>query len=115
MKKFIQQERNSFNFAFNGLKLLFTEKHFLIHLCFAMLAIILGFYLKIDQTEWMIIVLCIAVVLAAEAANTAIEKLVDHISLDRTPEAKIIKDIAAGMVLITAVASAVIGTFIFVF
>ncbi|MFK8044684.1 MAG: diacylglycerol kinase family protein [Crocinitomicaceae bacterium] len=115
MKKFIQKEQRSFKVAFNGLKILLNETHFIAHLCFAALAILLGFLFKIDDIEWMLIALCIAMVLAAEATNTAIERITDYISLEKTPEAKIIKDIGAAMVLITAIGSLVVGILVFVF
>lgn len=113
MKEFIQKEKHSFKFAFNGLWLLLKEKHIVIHLIFAFLAITIGFIQQISQTEWFIITICITMVLVAEAINTAIEKIVDYISLEKTTEAKIIKDIGAGMVLLTAISSGIIGAIIF--
>jgi len=115
MKAFIQKEKRSFKVAFNGLKVLLFETHFIFHLCFATLAVIFGFMTEIETSEWVMIIICIAMVLAAEAANTAIEKTVDYISADRTSEAKIIKDIGAAMVLITAIGSLIVGVMIFLF
>ena len=53
-------------------------------------------------------------VLAAEGFNTAIERLVDLVSPDFHPVAGDVKDVAAGAVLICAIAAAIIGMIIFI-
>ncbi|MDP3469737.1 MAG: diacylglycerol kinase family protein [Daejeonella sp.] len=109
MKKFFA----GFGFAFNGIMYTFnTQLNFRLH-CFA--AIILGllcFYLELNRTEWLWIIAAIAIVLMAELANTAIESLVDLISPEYNIKAGLIKDIAAGMVLIAAIMSLAIGILI---
>jgi len=71
------------------------------------------FFFGITRTEWIVIILCIGVVIAAELFNTAIERLVDLVSPERHPIAGQVKDIAAGAVLVCAVAAAIIGIIIF--
>ena len=115
MKKFILKEIRSFKYAFNGIRWLVLERHFMIHLVFALAAIILGVLLEISQTEWLAIIICITLVITAEAINTVIEKTIDYISLDKTPMAKKIKDMSAGMVLVTAISSIIIGVLVFLF
>ena len=80
----------------------------------AMAVIIAGIVLGITRTEWIMVVMCIGTVIAAELFNTAIEKLVDLVSPERHPVAGRGKDIAAGAVLICAVAAAIIGLIIFI-
>ena len=80
----------------------------------AMAVIIAGIVLGITRTEWIMVVMCIGTVIAAELFNTAIEKLVDLVSPERHPVAGRVKDIAAGAVLICAVAAAFIGLIIFI-
>lgn len=80
----------------------------------AMAVIIAGIVLGITRTEWIMVVMCIGTVIAAELFNTAIEKLVDLVSPERHPVAGQVKDIAAGAVLICAVAAAIIGLIIFI-
>ncbi|MDA6987305.1 diacylglycerol kinase family protein, partial [Escherichia coli] len=63
---------------------------------------------------WTVVVLCFGVVIAAELFNTAIERLVDLVSPERHPVAGQVKDIAAGAVLVCAVAAAIIGLIIFI-
>ena len=104
----------SFGYAWFGLKHAFaTQTNFRIHLLLAALAILMGIGFHITAMEWMIISICIGMVLFAELVNTALEKLADVVQKDHHPEIKLVKDIAAGAVLILAVISAVIGVIIF--
>ena len=72
-----------------------------------------GFYLSITAIEWCVILLCIAMVIGLELVNTALENLVDLVTLERKPLAGKIKDIAAGAVLIVSILSVIIGVIIF--
>jgi diacylglycerol kinase len=104
-----------FAVAFNGIVQCFrTELNFKIQLIATLTVVILGFIFNITQTQWFVIILCCAMVLALELINTAIEKLCDMISKDFHPTIKIVKDTAAGAVLVTAIGSAVAGAVIFV-
>jgi undecaprenol kinase len=103
----------SVSFAINGLKLALHEKHFKIHLVAAVLCITFGFLLKINITEWFVILICIGAVLSLEIINTAIEHLVDLVEPNYNPKAGAIKDLAAGAVLIFSIFSAVVGFLIF--
>ena len=75
--------------------------------------IILGWVFQIDAMEWMVILLCITAVLTLEMINTAIEKLCDVVHPGYHPQIKVIKDIAAGAVLLAAVGSVIAGAIIF--
>lgn len=105
---------SSFKYALQGILYFFTrDKNGKIELCFAVLAIALGFVCNISQLEWCAIIFCIGIVLAFEMLNAAIEKIADFIEPLYNEKIKIIKDVAAGAVLIPAVASLVIGIIIF--
>jgi diacylglycerol kinase len=84
-----------------------------IHLVIALFVIAAGFYFHVTVTEWCILVFAIALVISLELINTAIENLVDLVTLERKPLAGKIKDIAAAAVLVSAIASAVVGMVIF--
>jgi diacylglycerol kinase len=104
----------SFTYAFSGIKTTFTsETNFKIHLLAAIMAIVLGFAVNISNTEWGVIILCIAFVLSMEMINTAIEKLCNVVHNDAHPVIKMVKDIAAGAVLVAAASSLIIGVIIF--
>lgn len=114
-KTFSLKERLcSFKFAFKGiLYLVKTQHNFWIHLFATLVVVAAGFIFDISRAEWIILSLTIGVVLAAEAFNTAIELLVDKISPEYNKTAGLIKDVAAGAVLLIAIVAAVIGIMIF--
>jgi undecaprenol kinase len=101
---------NSFYYAFAGLWfLLRTQRNARIHVALGAVACILGYWLGISRVEWAIIFCAIAGVIILEGLNTAIEAAVDLASPQIHPLAKHAKDLAAGMVLVAAIASALIG------
>ena len=104
----------SFGFAWNGIRDCFlTQVNFRIHLLLTVLAILLAIVLHISTTEWLFVLLCIANVLLAEMVNTAIEKLCDMVEKNFHPTIKLVKDISAGAVLVTALMSLITGIIIF--
>ena len=104
----------SFKYSINGVKYVFTtQRNIIIQLIFGILAVILGFLFKISLFEWLILSITIFLVLFAEFMNTAIETTVDLITEEYNEKAKIIKDVAAGAVLITALNSIIVGLIIF--
>ena len=115
MKYDLKKQLRSFGYAWKGIQsCVGKEQNLSFHLIAAMAVIIAGIVLGITRTEWIMGVMCIGTVIAAELFNTAIEKLVDLVSPERHPVAGQVKDIAAGAVLICAVAAAIIGLIIFI-
>ena len=109
--KFIQ----SLQFAIRGIITFFCYvTNGQIQLVAAIIVVTLGLVFQIGAMEWLVVVLCITVVLTLEMINTAIEKLCDVVQPDYHPQIKIIKDIAAGAVLIAALGSVIAGAIIFV-
>ena len=105
----------SFKYAFKGIAHVFVHEHNMwIHLLASVCVVFAGFYFHINSTEWVFITLAIGMVIAAEIFNSAIEKLVDFISPNQNEKAGLIKDIAAGAVLICALTAAIIGCIIFI-
>ena len=110
-----QNRVKSFGFAIQGIIVFFkTQVNAWIHLIAALLAVGVGYVLNIDRWEWCAIVFAIALVLVAELLNTALEFLTDLASPSVHPLAKKVKDIAAGAVLVAAIASAIIAAIIFI-
>ena len=105
----------SFGYAFTGIyDLLRSEPNTRIHLLATVCALIAGILFRISKTEWCIILIVIALVWAAEAFNTVIEKLTDHLFPEYHEKARFAKDISAGAVLVCAMAALVCGLIIFV-
>ena len=103
----------SFYFAFAGLAYLFrTQRNARIHAILGACACALGFWLGISRVEWAVLVFTIALVLILEGLNTAVEAAIDLASPKIHPLAKAAKDLAAGMVLIGAMASVAVGLLI---
>ena len=114
-KKEIKSLGNSFKYAGEGIWTSFkSERNMKIHVFMMFLVILFGFLLHISLKEWIICIILFSLVIGAELFNTAIETTVDMISLEKSPQAKLAKDISAGAVLILAIASAIIGLIIFI-
>jgi len=109
LKKFLK----SFAYAFQGICEAFSERNFSIQLVIGTIAVTASFVLNIPMFQKMIVVLCTALVLATEAMNSAIERLLNFISREHLEEIRAIKDLMAGAVLIFAIASFIIGIWIF--
>lgn len=106
--------RTSFAWSIQGIGAFFrSERNAKIEGGVALGVIVAGFVFKIDRFEWIAVTLAIGLVLAAEAFNTALEVLADAVHPERHPLVGRAKDIAAGAVLIAAIAATVIGLIIF--
>lgn len=101
--------------ALRGLSFLARhEPNMRLHLGVAAIVSLAGLQLGLSLTEWQWIVLAIALVLMAETLNTAVEQTCNAISREFHPAIKAAKDVAASAVLISAIAAALIGAFVFV-
>lgn len=106
--------KKSFLVAFRGLFLMIkSERNARIHFSAAILVVIAGFIFKIAITEWMIVLILIALVISAEMFNTAVEKLADLTEPNENHQVMDLKDIAAGAVLWISIVSVIIGIIIF--
>jgi diacylglycerol kinase (ATP) len=113
-KNSIRKLIKSFGYAFSGICRLFrSESNVRIHLFATLCALTAGILLRISKTEWCVILIVIALVWAAEAFNTALEKLTDHLFPECHETARFAKDLAAGAVLVCAMAAFVCGLIIF--
>lgn len=109
----IRKTINSFRYALNGIKIAINQRNLRIHITVAVLVVFAGFYLKISTVEWAIVCLITGLVISLELVNTAIESLVDLATSEYHILAKTAKDVAAGAVLVSAIASVFIGILIF--
>jgi diacylglycerol kinase (ATP) len=105
----------SFKYAFRGFWLLLRNEHnSRIHLLAAIVAIALGFILKINLLEWSVLVLVISIVIITELFNTSIETISDIIDNKWNESIRNAKDYAAAAVLVAAIISVAAGGFIFI-
>jgi diacylglycerol kinase len=104
----------SFSYAITGIRKSFWgQRNLKVQLVAAIVTVGAGFYFGITATEWCIILITIGLVLGLEMINTAIEEVVDLVTLERKPQAGKIKDIAAGAVLLVSILAVAIGVIIF--
>ena len=104
----------AFRYAFKGAWLLLkNEPSIQVQFSMAIIVTIAGFFFQISQTEWILQLLAIGLVLAIEGLNTAVEKIADFIHPDFHTKIGDIKDVAAGAVTFAAIIAAVIGVIIY--
>ncbi len=104
----------SFGYAVQGIKDAFkSEPNLRFHFLASFIVISFASYLKFNIIEFSILILTIIFIIALELINTVIEKLVDMYSKEISESARVIKDISAGIVLIGAFGSIIIGVLLF--
>ncbi len=115
-QKFSLKKRiHSFRYAIEGLVAFFKEEHNArIHLVASCIVLSTGFFLKISQMEWIAILFAISIVFITELINTSIERVADYISPEFHPKIKLIKDLAAGAVLVAALFAILVGSLVFI-
>ncbi|EKE19098.1 MAG: hypothetical protein ACD_9C00139G0002 [uncultured bacterium] len=114
MMEEIRRFRRSLKHAFDGIGYaLKHEKNFRIEILFAFLVVGLIFVLKVKNWEAIILILMVMWVLISELTNTVLERVVDILKPRIHPYARLIKDLMAAVVLISAVSSVVVGLIIF--
>lgn len=105
----------SFGYAWNGVRLALRGEHnFRIHTIAALLVVAAGCFFELSPNEWIAVVGAIGAVCAAELFNSALEALADRITAEQDPLIGRAKDMAAGAVLLVAIAAAIIGLIVFV-
>ena len=104
----------SVKYALRGMFLLIkTEHSIMVQFVIAIIMTVLGLILDISATEWMFQFLAIGLVLVAESANTAVEKLSDFVHSEYHKEIGFVKDIAAGAPAFAAIIAMIIGCIIY--
>ena len=104
----------SFNSAIEGFIYVFrTQRNMRLHFIIGLGVILMGLFLNFSYLELIILCLTIAFVLFAEMFNTALEHTIDIVTEDFHPLARIVKDISAGAVLLSAIAAIIVGYTLF--
>ncbi len=103
----------SFGYALSGVSYALKHNQNLrIHFVAAMLTVLASIFFRVGAFEMGILGVMILLVIVTEMINTAIEQMVNYVVREHTKEAKIAKDVSAGMVLLTAVGSVIVGVLI---
>ncbi len=110
----IRRHKISFKHAWDGvLYTIKSQPNFQFHLCAMVLVIIGGIFFQIKAVEWLILIFTFNFVLVAEMLNTSVESVVDLITQEKRQDAKVAKDVASGMVLVSAFFSVLVGIIVF--
>lgn len=105
----------SFKYAWDGIAYCIrNERNMRIHLTVTVYVMTFSLFYGFDALHYAVLFLCFGLVLFAEAANTAIEAMVNLESQSYNPLARIAKDVAAGAVLISALCAFIIGCAFFI-
>jgi diacylglycerol kinase len=111
----LKSRLQSFRFALNGLRFLLKYEHnSRIHSITAIAVIILGLLLKIDLTEWSLLIIVIGMVFITELLNSSLESFADSMKPEWNDMIGKAKDYSAAAVLIAAIISLLVGVIIFV-
>lgn len=106
---------NSFRYAGQGIAAFLRSEHNAwIHAISTVGVLILAAVTGLTRHEWLALVFVIALVWVTEMINTCIERIMDYLTTERKPEVKFIKDLAAGAVLVAAIAALITGGIIFI-
>jgi diacylglycerol kinase len=100
--------------AFQGVvQVVKTERNARIHLLVAIIVLLLGVLFNVSNAELAALFFSVIIVFVAEIVNTAIEKTLDLVKPEDNEQVRIVKDIAAGAVLVAAIGAAGIGIAVF--
>ena len=111
----VGRQAKSFRDAFAGMrKFIVHERNARIHLLATCLVLILSLLLGVSRSEAIELVIAIGIVWTAEMFNTALEKLVDFITVEQYPLLGFVKDVSGAAVLVAAVTAMVIGSLVFI-
>jgi diacylglycerol kinase (ATP) len=103
----------SFHYAFEGWwYVLRSQRNAWIHAVITVAVIALAWWLRLSRQDWAVLILIITAVWMAEFMNTALETIVNLVSPDFHPLAKIAKDVGSAAVLVGAVGAVLIGLLI---
>lgn len=105
---------SSFKYALEGIwHALKYNRNLRITFFIALLVGLLGLLFQVTSLEMVILVITILLVILAEMINTSLEQIVNLITQEHKKEAKIAKDVGAGMVLVVTIGSVIVGILIF--
>lgn len=104
---------SAFRDAGHGIQIVWSERNFRFHVLAAFIAYLLAWYLDFSKIEYVVLTLTCAMVFITETINTAIEYMCDRITMDHDAIIGKIKDLSAGAVLLSSIASIIVGILLY--
>jgi diacylglycerol kinase (ATP) len=109
-----KKPQDSFRYATEGLLHCFrTQRHMQIHFVMMVLVLLSALMVDMGKRDVILLLVCIVLVVAAEMVNTAIETVVDMVTQQYHPLAKLAKDVAAGAVMLASLNAVIVGLLLF--
>jgi diacylglycerol kinase (ATP) len=116
MHRHIKRQMNSYRYAAKGVHhTLSTQVNIWVQLTATIVVLFLAFLLDFSLEQYVILVATIGFVLTTEIMNTALEEMTDLLSPEQQQKAGIVKDVAAGAVLVASITAAIIGIILFTY
>lgn len=113
-ESFIKNRIKGVGYALRGALLLIrTEASIKVQVFIGLIMTAAGFYFEISNTEWILQIFAIALVLGVESLNTAIEKIADFVQPEFDTKIGLIKDVSAGAVMLVSIAACIMGLIIY--
>lgn len=101
-------------YAARGLRYVYVhEQNIRLQTAAAILVCIVGYLVQLRQSEWIVVLLLIALVIIAEVLNSIMERFIDIVKPRYQTQVQVVKDMLAAMVMLAAVTSVIIGFVIF--
>ncbi len=105
---------DNFNYAVSGIiTAIKTEKSMRIHYIIALVVLLSSLFFDFNRTEFLLLLFAVSLVVISEMFNTALERTIDLVTKDYHPLARLVKDIAAGAVLIASINALIVGYLLF--
>ena len=115
MRNSVFKMLRSFRYAGRGIAYaIYRENNFRYHMLATVSALLTGWATGFTTLEWCIVLMLIGMVYMAEIFNTTVEKLMDELHPDFNPGVGLVKDLAAGAVLVTSITAVVVGSIILI-
>ena len=110
----MKKQLNSFGCAIKGFfGAVCSEGHLRFHLVAAVYVLVFSSFYNFSAAQWAVLIILIALVIAAELVNTAIEDTCDAVTTEQNEHIRRAKDMAAGAVLVLSIAAAAIAVIFF--
>ncbi|MDP4011029.1 MAG: diacylglycerol kinase family protein [Candidatus Roizmanbacteria bacterium] len=91
-----------------------TQPNYKIHFSLILLSVVVGWFLNISYTEWMVILVTSLLGIIIETVNTSIEKMGDAVDTNYNENIKISKDVSASAMLLYSLGAIIVAGIIFI-
>lgn len=114
MKNILKGHHISFQHAWEGfIWAVSTQPNFRVHFILSICTLVFASIIRVSRLEFIVLVFTIVLGLSGEMVNTALESVTDLVTKEWRQEAKVAKDVAAGMMLLIAFGATCVALLVF--